>query len=78
MFIRSLLVKSESSLCSSGHNCPDVLELEGGDFAVIGTDITEAATGNLPQGSGCGPGECVVRVPRKLLVEARAGIPVVA
>lgn len=78
MFIRSLRVNSESNLCSSGHNCPDILELEGGDFAVIGTDITEAATGKLPQGSGCGPSERVIRVPRKLLIDARAEIPVVA
>lgn len=75
MFIRRLTITSDKSSCSSGHSCPDILELEGGDFAVIGTDITEVASGKLPQGSGCGPHERVVRIPRALLVHARPEIP---
>jgi hypothetical protein len=52
-----------------------VLELESGDFAIIGIDITDEARGKLPFGSGCGTGERIVRIPRKLLVQARADIP---
>ena len=76
MFIRRLgLDHAAGALpCASGHGCPDILELETGDFAVIGADITSAA-GQLPAGSGCGPGERMVRVPRALLVRARADIP---
>lgn len=75
MFIRRLGSNGQPSLCAGGSRCPDILEMESGDFAVIGADITDEATGSLPTGSGCGPGERVVRIPRTLLVRARAEIP---
>ena len=56
------------------NGCPDILELEGGDFAVIGIDITEFAA-KLPPTVGCGPDERIVRIPRKTLVLARPDIP---
>ncbi|HEV2691811.1 MAG TPA: hypothetical protein VG347_02840, partial [Verrucomicrobiae bacterium] len=40
--------------CSGTSGCPDIWELEDGDFAVIGTDITDAATSQLPPTAGCG------------------------
>jgi hypothetical protein len=55
--------------------CPDVFELENGDFVVIGRDITEAATGQLLPGASCGPDERIVVIPRKTLVLARPDIP---
>lgn len=77
MFVRSLASQSSQAPrpCSGGHSCPDVLELASGDFAVIGADITEAAS-LLPAGSGCGPHERIVRVPRELLIRVRPEIPV--
>jgi hypothetical protein len=57
------------------NGCPDVLELENGDFAVIGIDITNQAMGHLPPTVGCGPDERIVRIPRKTLVLAKADIP---
>ena len=54
--------------------CPDIWELENGDFAVIGTDITSAA-GILPPSAGCGPEERIVRIPRQTLVLAKRDIP---
>jgi hypothetical protein len=60
---------------SSLKGCPDILELENGDFAIIGVDITEAAIGNLRFGAGCGPDERIIRIPRKTLVLAKADIP---
>ena len=54
--------------------CPDIWELDNGDFAVIGLDITHA-TADLPPSAGCGPDERMVRVPRKTLVLAKADIP---
>lgn len=65
----------ENSQCVGGCRCPDILELESGDFAVIGADITDQAEGKFPSGSGCGPGERVVRIPRKILILARSDIP---
>lgn len=73
MFTRRLV---PSSNCAGGHLCPDILELESGDFAIIGVDITRESEGRFPAGSGCGPGERVVRIPRRLLVAARDHIPI--
>jgi hypothetical protein len=55
--------------------CPDILELDNGDFAVLGIDITARAIPELPATVGCGPDERVVLIPRKTLVRARADIP---
>jgi hypothetical protein len=54
--------------------CPDIWELDSGDFAVIGADITNLA-GALPPSAGCGPDERMVKVPRKTLVLAKPDIP---
>ena len=55
--------------------CPDIFELVDGDFAVIGADITPVATASLPAGANCGPDERIVRIPRRILVDARRDIP---
>ena len=55
--------------------CPDVFELETGDFAVIGKDITPKAIGKLPPGASCGPDERIVVIPRKTLIGAKSDIP---
>ena len=54
--------------------CPDIFELDNGDFAIIGADITHAAN-KLPPSAGCGPDERMVRIPRKTLVFAKRDIP---
>ncbi len=59
---------------SSLNGCPDIWELTDGDFAVIGPDIT-AVVSPLPDTAGCGPDERIVRLPRRILVGARASIP---
>jgi hypothetical protein len=63
------------TVCLDG--CPDILELESGDFAVIGLDITATSKGRLPATVGCGPDERVVWIPRKTLVLAKNDIPAV-
>jgi hypothetical protein len=55
--------------------CPDIFELADGDFAIIGSDITEIAAGELPPSASCGPDERIIRIPRKTLVLAKADIP---
>jgi hypothetical protein len=55
--------------------CPDIFELESGDFAIIGSDITAESIPNLPASASCGPDERVIRVPRKTLVLAKPDIP---
>ncbi len=57
------------------NGCPDIWELENGDFAIIGIDITAVAIPKLPPTAGCGPDERIVRLPRGLLVKAKRDIP---
>jgi hypothetical protein len=73
MFLR-ILVKFETA-CPAGQACPNVLEFDDGDFAIIGSDVTSEVKSHLPPGSGCGPGERIIRVPRSLLIRARPEIP---
>jgi hypothetical protein len=60
---------------SSLQGCPDILEIEGGDFAVIGVDITSDAVAKLAFGANCGPDERIVKIPRRTLVLAKPDIP---
>jgi len=55
--------------------CPDIWELDNGDFAVIGIDMTDIGIPKLPPTAGCGPDERIVRLPRTLLVNAKRDIP---
>lgn len=55
--------------------CPDIWELEDGDFAVIGITISNEAMSLLPKSAGCGPDESIIRIPRKTLVRAKPDIP---
>ena len=75
MFKRSLGIDSTSIRCVGGKNCPQILELNDGNFAIVGTDITRTAKPSLPADAGCGPTERVVQIPRALLIRARKDIP---
>jgi hypothetical protein len=57
------------------NGCPDVFELLDGDFAIIGSDITDVAAKQLPPSASCGPDERIVRIPRKTLLLAKRDIP---
>ena len=70
MFIRRL-GQDAGQQCSGGHNCPQVLELVGGDIAVVGQLITDEAAKAMPPGPGVGPTEGVVRVPRRVWVDSQ-------
>ena len=60
--------------CNYTYACPDIFELADGDFAIIGSDMTHEAE-NLPPDAGCAPHERIVRIPRQLLIQAKADIP---
>ena len=74
MFIRRLGQNGRLQ-CSTGLNCPQILEMADGAFAVVGADITAEAIPALPPGPGVGPNERVIRLPRQVLIPARAEIP---
>ncbi len=77
MFLKRLGPDPHANSAKSvgGDGCPDIWELDNGDFAVIGIDITAAAIAKLPPTAGCGPDERIVRLPRNLLINAKRGIP---
>jgi hypothetical protein len=64
-----------SAPCASLDDCPDILELDDGEFAIIGLDATESLKPHLAFGASCGADERIIRVPRNLLVRARPDIP---
>ncbi len=61
--------------CAACNNCPDLFELEDGDFAVIGLDRTADLRSALPVDAGCGLAERIVVIPRAVLVAAKREIP---
>jgi len=50
--------------------CPDVWRVSGGDYAVIGLDVTDSVAKPLPETAGCGPDERIVLVPKEILEAA--------
>lgn len=66
-------IENEGSIAVDG--CPDVLELENGDFAIIGVRITSDLKDRLPETVGCGADEEIVLVPRYVLANAKRDIP---
>jgi hypothetical protein len=60
------------------NGCPDLWELDNGDVAVIGIDITRDCADSLPATAGCGPDERIVRVPRSVILAAKQDIAALA
>lgn len=74
---RRRLGKSAHELGTTTGNvsCPEIWELDNGDVAVIGTDLTVNYAGHLPSGVSVDPGERLVVIPRSTIVSAKADIP---
>src|SRR5260370_30000460 len=49
-------------------SCPEIWELDNGDVAIIGTDLTASYRDRLPSGVSIDPGEKLVIIPRATLV----------
>ena len=54
------------SACGPTTDCPAVFELDSGDFAIIGLDVS--TTLKLPAYAGCAADERIVVVPRELML----------
>ena len=65
-------------MCCGLKNCPAILELEDGDFAIIGEDITHVAAKALPMTAGCSPSERIVRLPRVIVLAAKSELASIA
>jgi hypothetical protein len=73
--VRRIGVPPSARGSNSGANCPDVFELSDGNFAVIGTEATEALDGELPADAARADYERIVVVSRETLIRAKADIP---
>ncbi|MFE2584150.1 hypothetical protein [Streptomyces sp. NPDC059378] len=73
--VRRIGVPPSARGSASGANCPDVFELSDGNFAVIGTEATEALDGELPTDASRADYERIVIVSRETLIRAKADIP---
>lgn len=60
---------------TGANGCPDIWELEDGDFAIIGLRSTSKLKKILPNTAGCGHDEEIVIIPRSLLINAKNDIP---
>ena len=56
------------------NGCPDIWELDNGDIAVIGRDLTSDYAKRLPHGVTVRDDERIVILPREMLVEAAPDI----
>ncbi|MEU9331882.1 hypothetical protein AB0D49_01795 [Streptomyces sp. NPDC048290] len=73
--IRRLGVSPRLRGSTNGATCPDIFELEDGNFAVIGTDVTDSLESQLPSDAGRADYERIVVITRETLVRAKADIP---
>ena len=55
--------------------CPDIWELDNGDIAVIGRDVTDAYRTRLPEDVRIAADERLVIIPRRMLIVAKTDIP---
>jgi hypothetical protein len=71
------LGKSAAELGNSDgrEQCPDIWQLDNGDVAVIGRDLTSAYLAHLPQGVAIGSDERLIVIPGNMLSAAKADIP---
>lgn len=65
----------ELGMSSSSSSCPDIWELDNGDFAMIGQDATVAYEGRLPAGVSVARDERLVVLPRAMVLAAKSDIP---
>ncbi|MEU9582570.1 hypothetical protein ACIG5C_21635 [Streptomyces werraensis] len=73
--VRRLGVAPRLRGSASGATCPDLFELADGNFAVIGTDVTESLESQLPADAARADYERIVVITRETLVKAKADIP---
>jgi hypothetical protein len=65
----------ELGTTSASPSCPDIWELDNGDIAIIGRDLTAVYSGRLPADASIGSDERLVVIPRSTLVAAKPDIP---
>lgn len=74
---RTRLGKSAAELGTTNgtDGCPDIWQLDNGDIAVIGRDLTHAYLARLPADAQVAADERIVIIPGSTLLAAKADIP---
>ena len=57
------------------NDCPDIWELDNGDIAIVGRDVTTAFADRLPADVRIGADERLVVIPGNMLSAAKPDIP---
>jgi hypothetical protein len=73
--VRRLGVAPRERGSSTDITCPDILELDDGQFLVIGTDVTDEIRDRLTADSAIADYERAVLITRQTLVRAKDDIP---
>lgn len=66
---------NEMDDCNNNETCPDIWEMDNGDVAVIGRDLTHTYADRLPNGVSVGYDERLVIIPGGMLRAATTDIP---
>ncbi|UQU62368.1 hypothetical protein COUCH_25440 [Couchioplanes caeruleus] len=74
-FVRRLGLSPRERGSLNNGTCPDVFELSNGDFAVIGTDMTDKLEVKLPSDAARADYERIVVVSRETMLAAKRDIP---
>jgi hypothetical protein len=56
-------------------HCPDIWELDNGDIAVVGRDLTSSFAERLPDDVSIDDDERLVVIPRETIISAKVNIP---
>ncbi|MEQ8146852.1 hypothetical protein [Streptomyces sp. CNH189] len=73
--VRRLGVAPRLRGSATGATCPDLFELADGNFAVIGTDVTDSLETQLPPDAARADYERIVMITRETLIKAKHDIP---
>ncbi|MEX5636275.1 hypothetical protein [Parafrankia sp. FMc2] len=69
------LSAAELNATDATPRCPEIWELDNGDVAVVGHDLTADYRHRLPAGVHVGANERLVVIPRAMLISAKPDIP---
>ena len=64
------LDKTSQVECYATSACPAIFQLEDGNIAIIGSEVTKLLKPHLPEGSGCADHEMIVKIPREIFQDA--------
>jgi hypothetical protein len=59
----------------TNNDCPDIWQLDNGDIAIVGRDVTAAFHDRLPADMHIGSDERLVVIPANMLAAAKPDIP---